>query len=694
MSSPSALSLEEWYSEYAPLTESQRLSVSELSAFVSAADNVASPSADAHVAANDERSDDSPDTNMYCWLATKAIEKEVSERADYEPVLEKLRTSMKELDRLMDGVQCARGRMAQLRAGLAFVQDSSAELMSRASTLVHEQTQLEELHEQIMLRLQYFSVLTQATTMLSDEAAVESPDFAMTEHRLCLALQFMQSHPQYKDAQVYQIRIVNGLQRAMSLVKQAFQRHGTGLEANAQKQLQENEVVMDPAKDSLTGMYTAFEGLYERFHSHLETLARLAQMSDDFRNVQCEFDALWVKWRTALVHTCYNRCLAALREAPLEEQLQEAVDIAQKYSAKESQLYVHIFPADSEAVTRIVRHLGEQLQAWLSSRINTNSIETLARLCAIVTNGTDGQWCEPVVHNLSVRLEKTAMMWVKSDVAAFKPVADDLDYPARLKTTTQEDSIASPSTWYPPVRGVHDLLKALHSMSPHNFAVVSLRAIEACESKVHEASTSMRDGKFGGDDGDAADALLFEWKHYVVLRDTLRLAEERLASKAPVASGVSFAMQSVWTIASLATVSDDKAAVDALRAHLEAKIERVIEDLGAFLCASLALPLQIYEKQPLKSPSKAWAAWQTFQQSLDVNLDLIRNKIRMYVQTADMPVLVHTILTPLRATYDTFLESLAELSGNDADDAVAAQHLRTLQHTNELQKQLAQRLSL
>lgn len=688
-SKAASLSLEEWYSDYAPLTDAQRLSVSELSAFIS--DNT-EPLTDNTVARND--TDPEPDTtshsSLFCWMASKALDRECTSRTNYEPMIEALRTSVKEIGALMDGVYKAQNCMSQLRAGLAYVQDSSSELMTHASTMVHEQTDLEDLHEQIMQRLQNFFVLSQTASMLSDTADIESPGFFDAVQQLCLALKFMDAHTQYKDAHVYRIRIENALLRAMTLVKLAFQRTGTKLVQDAPLHKLD---AWDPSCDDVQRvMYAPFHVLHNKFHAHLETMAQQAQSSEEVRGMQQEYDRLWIQWRISLVREYFSRTMGQLQDVdPLPQRLERAVNVAQALYACEKGLYLYIFPRRTpEVVSLIMKDTGEQLARWMSTRINASStIEELVHLCTTTTKYPDSVWCEPVVQDLSVRLEKCALMQIKDKVAAFKPSANDLDYPARLSLGHQNQH----ATWYAPVQTVYDMLHLLHvHMSPKNLVHVTLRAIEASEVKVQEASHSMRDGKFGGDDGDASDALLFAWRHYSVLRELLSLAEKRCESKTPVSTGLSLAMQSVWTVASLAMASDDFDALRDMHTHLDTLVERTVQDAGTFLCASLALPLQIYERQTAKSPSKALAAWHTFQQSLDVNLELVKGKLHAYVPTNNLSTLIQATLTPLHATYNVFLTGLPQLSGNDTDDMAAAQQLHSLPQADDLRAQLAQRL--
>lgn len=685
-----SLSLEEWYSDYAPLTDVQRLSVSELSAFIS---DEAEPFTASTAARNDtdRESDTTSPSSLFFWMVSKARDRRCASRTNYEPMVEALRTSIKEIGALMDGVCRAQKCMSQLRAGLAYVQDSSSELMTHASTMVQEQTDLENLHEQIMQRLQNFSVLSQTAPMLSDTADIESPEFFDAIQLLCHALQFMDAHAQYKDAHVYRIRIENALLRAMTLVKLAFQRTGTKLVQDAP--LHELNA-WDPSCDDVQRvMYAPFHKLRNKFHAHLETLAQQAQFSEDVHEMQHEYDRLWAQWRKSLVHEYFSRTLDQLHDAdPLLHRLERAVDVAQALYACEKELYFYIFSRKTpEAVSHIMKDTGEQLGRWMSTRISPSStIEELVRLCITTTKYPYSAWCETVIQDLSVRLEKCALMQIKDKVAAFKPSTDDLDYPARLSLEHQNQH----DTWYAPVQTTYDMLHLLQVyMSPKNFIHVTLRAIEASEAKVQEASHSMRDGKFGGDDGDASDALLFAWLHYSVLRELLSLAEKRCESKPPVSTGLSLAMQSVWTVASLAMASDDLDALRDMHTHLDTLVERTLQDAGTFLCASLALPLQIYERESAKSPIKALAAWHTFQQSLDVNLDLVKSKLHVYVPASDLSKLIQATLTPLHTTYNAFLIGLPQLSVIDTDDTAASQELHSLPQADELQAQLAQRLT-
>ena len=726
-SSVAPLSLDEWYVQYAPLSDTQRMSVSRLSAWVSA-DEPGPPSEATQAIDESEGDQDGLSLNFSYWLHSVIKRHKDASRTPFTNELDMLRTCMNEIEERLDDVHRAQGRIVQLRTGLEYVQESSSELMHYASALLNEQVDLEGLHEQIMLRLQYFSVLPQATAILSEtDAHVETTEFLSTIERLCVALQFMECHPRYKDTQVFRIRIENALQRAMSLVKQAFQREGNVCMSEAQSQVQAltkgaldagTHTSMNPTAPSMQqAIYASFASLQPKFQAFFEHLRQLASQKADFCDIQREFDSIWIRWRTPLIHDAYAMCLNAFCDnEPLEQQLRHATYSAHEYYGHEMQLFLHVNARTSdnaEPVKRILQTVGEQLHAWLSQRIETAPLNVLSLICSIVVSYGGESWCEPVLRDLSTRMEKSASTLLKTDVIGYSPSTNDLDGSAiRARTTVttttttdmhttfaaaQQTGTNAYATWYAPVRTVYDILHTLHTRVPaHNFVHMTLKCIEACEAQVRNASKSMQDGKFGGDDGDAADALLFSWRHYRVLRDLLHLAEKQLSSDksgGQVISASHTAMQSLWTVTGLMSASDDQQALRTMREHLDTLIEHTVTEVGAFMAASLALPLQIYERQSIKTPSKAFAAWETFQQSLDVNLDTEKRKIQAYVHANDVPILVQAILAPLRATYETFLSSLTHLSATDANDLVTAQKLRTLQRTDELQVQLAQRFA-
>lgn len=129
-----ALSLDDWYSQYAPLSDAQRVSVSRVSAWVS----TQADRADAAL----QESDSAPPpraTSLTHRLASIAAQQAQALHPDDTHEMDLLQDGVRELDSLTAQVAELQASMAQLRAGLAFVQDSSSDLMGQASHYLHDQ---------------------------------------------------------------------------------------------------------------------------------------------------------------------------------------------------------------------------------------------------------------------------------------------------------------------------------------------------------------------------------------------------------------------------------------------------------------------------------------------------------------------------------------------------------------------------
>ena len=122
--------------------------------------------------------------------------------------------------------------------------------------------------------------------------------------------------------------------------------------------------------------------------------------------------------------------------------------------------------------------------------------------------------------------------------------------------------------------------------------------------------------------------------------------------------------------------------------------------------SNLALPLQIFlvqsEKQNSEAndPGKALVAWATFQQSLEVNLDELRDKVFIYIsdEAACQNILESAVVrgsdssqSRTMATYDAYLARVANIVDH-APDAEVKNQLRALDRSDKVQTMLKQRL--
>ena len=90
-SSAAPLSLDEWYVQYAPLSDAQRMSVSRLSAWVSA-DEPGAPTEATQAIDESEGEQDGLNLNFSCWLHSVTKKHEDASRTTFANELGMLRT--------------------------------------------------------------------------------------------------------------------------------------------------------------------------------------------------------------------------------------------------------------------------------------------------------------------------------------------------------------------------------------------------------------------------------------------------------------------------------------------------------------------------------------------------------------------------------------------------------------------------
>lgn len=485
-----AFSLEDWYTDLAPLQETQRLSVSRVSAW----------SSESVKEAEAEETPRAPEPSLAALLDTLTTEIDEEDAARYDTHLCIITDCIRELDELLATADAAQLNMEELRTGLTFVEESTRELLGQTEDLLQMQTKLEGLHEQIGLRLSYFSVLPQATALASSSSLdlVDQPAFLDMLKRLELALQFMSTHIHYADAQLYQMRLSHCLLRFLTMVHTQFVKHGADDTDAALAQLQEVNRIRDFTSEAGTlDLYSGpmTEALYGRFIPLQSTFRPLLEMMEafesparapvpaagkaasastgDIHDVVQECRTVLVRWRTTLAKEALRMYLndhtRRMQHDPSDQALltscEQAALFVHGLACQEVALYTTFFRATlqedhtpSSVLGRLLHALGEQLLSFIETLVPQHATpDQLASVCnlfqtipapkatalPLATKGVDpmdaGQqhqcalmWTQPVLHELCARLVRSAQAMLTKNILAFTPKADDLLYPQCL----------------------------------------------------------------------------------------------------------------------------------------------------------------------------------------------------------------------------------------------------------------------
>ncbi|SJX65834.1 related to conserved oligomeric Golgi complex component 3 [Sporisorium reilianum f. sp. reilianum] len=264
------LQLDHWANDKAPITSSQRASVNRLaewlhrnsSDFKQQQQRQPPPSSQPVVehagkddAANESAVDDAAVTNsveltsiktsdsialpdagaplasaqsFLAWYTQLSDSVTSSTQTSHRQALQRISDTTNTADQLLAQLEACQVNVSELRAGTAFVQDSSRGIREQAQSLLDSQTHLDTLAEEVASRLSFFTLLPYATNMLSspDSTIVYSQSFLELMDQLDMALLFLQQEPakSYRDAALYRMRYAQCVTRAATLAKMAVVR--------------------------------------------------------------------------------------------------------------------------------------------------------------------------------------------------------------------------------------------------------------------------------------------------------------------------------------------------------------------------------------------------------------------------------------------------------------------------------------
>ncbi|SPC62091.1 related to conserved oligomeric Golgi complex component 3 [Ustilago sp. UG-2017b] len=184
-----------------------------------------------------------------------------STQTSHRQALERISEATSTADDLLAQLEACQVNLSELRAGTAFVQDSSRGIREQAQALLDSQTHLDTFAEDIASRLSFFTLLPYATNMLSspDSSIVYSTSFLELMDQLDMALLFLHQAParSYRDAALYRMRYSHCLTRAATLAKMAVVRDIKSQAESTAQRVKQMEARRESAVDAKAAPATA-----------------------------------------------------------------------------------------------------------------------------------------------------------------------------------------------------------------------------------------------------------------------------------------------------------------------------------------------------------------------------------------------------------------------------------------------------
>ncbi|KAG7092186.1 hypothetical protein E1B28_008555 [Marasmius oreades] len=198
---------------------------------------------------------------FYDWYAL--IERSVahSQDAHFRAHVSMVAHHLDTCDYLVQGVETVEREVESMLKEWKAVEDGGKNLKESCERVLDERDKITRLEEELSQRLEYFQELDHATRMLNHpgESLVLQSDFLYMVERVDICIDYLKSHRQFKEAELYLLRFTQCLTRAMTLIKMYFVGSLRAMASDITRRLSENKSFSQETAHHL--LYTRFLSL-------------------------------------------------------------------------------------------------------------------------------------------------------------------------------------------------------------------------------------------------------------------------------------------------------------------------------------------------------------------------------------------------------------------------------------------------
>uniref|UniRef100_A0A1B6LLU1 Conserved oligomeric Golgi complex subunit 3 n=1 Tax=Graphocephala atropunctata TaxID=36148 RepID=A0A1B6LLU1_9HEMI len=503
------------------------------------------------------------------WYSS--LEKEWIEDEDliYTNYCKQLAERKDECSQLLAQVESALSHLNELNKEYRQVTNRTNSLHQVSEQLLADQVKLSDINNAVSERLHQFKVLQLITRRLESPAlSVTSTTFTQLLDQLDEAIQYMQSHPDYKEATVYLARYQHCLSRAVSLLRNFV----TNVLTQATQQ-----TASYPSSDA--SHYARFQASALKLKPILQLIEERSSKFPEYENLLSDCQQLYLAQRESLISESVLTTVRGLADNMTGDHCsltRSACAFLIHVSQDELRLYHQFFVFPSQLFTSYLEGLCTSLYDTLRPLvIHMKHLETLAEQCSILRHEmiqeqvqnnpaaleAFGRVAEQLLQDVQERLVFRAHLYLKSDIADYNPSPGDLAYPEKLEmmesiaqslhdqemaalsrsesraslvsigsTTSQEVArintnqrnlqSSSPGDlhgmWYPPVRRTLVCLSRLYRCIERPiFQGLSQEALTMCIQSINSAADTIKANK------TSLDGELFQIKHLLILREQI-----------------------------------------------------------------------------------------------------------------------------------------------------------------------------
>ena len=509
------------------LEDEQKDYILQLASWASENSEIDLPSADVAKSLEADHSDSIQNAQQfYEWFHLVEKTMKSHQESGYRDYITVLKEHFTRCNSIITGINTSLEYLENLTNQYRTVSHTTEALHDSCEMLMQEQTNLEDIRNNISQQLIYFTEHENIGTKLNSSSLnVMGEAFIPMMLKIDECVEFMKEHPHYKESEVYLAKYQQCLARALTILRSYVV--STIKSCCANLPMPAVPIPSDPI----------FAQLYSKFQLQGPKVKTLMQQIEENSSKNVEY--------LQVMQDCYT-CYCYQRQTLLMPSITNEIDRLYKLHSNdhctfirlscmmliricedEHALYHCFFSQYDIRLQGLLENISSQLYDYFRPMIIKQlHLESLADMCSVIKNDiiedqvkrkgscleAFGLLALQMLEDAQERLSFRTQAFIQSDIVSFAPVAGDLAYPEKLSQNLSNEY----GMWYPTVKRTLICLSKLYRCTNKQvFESLAQESLSACIESLKSASKSIEESK------SSLDAQLFLIKHLLILREQI-----------------------------------------------------------------------------------------------------------------------------------------------------------------------------
>ncbi|CAG05904.1 unnamed protein product, partial [Tetraodon nigroviridis] len=414
---------------------------------------------------------------FFSWFAKLQTKMDQDENVKYRQTRDDLYCYQEQCDAILKDVSAALEHLDSLQKQYLFVSNKTGTLHEACEQLLKEQSELVDLAESIQQKLSYFNELENINTKLNSPVlSVNSEGFIPMLSKLDDCIEYVSSHPNFKDYPVYLTKFKQCLSKAMHFMKVHIVNTMQNLTSQLIKRVSRSQTsitrtrficefhlvillflsLQDPmnltsADNAFTLYYVKYRAAAPKVRSLIEQIEERAEKIPEYHRLLDEIHQCYLDQREQLLRPSITSTITDLTNQNCKDHcalVRSGCAFMVHVCQDEHQLYNEFFSKATSKLDELLEKLCLSLYDVLRPLIiHIIHLETLSELCSILKNemledhvqnntaqlGAFDAVVKQMLEDVQERLVYRTHIYIQTDITGYKPAPGDLAYPEKLE---------------------------------------------------------------------------------------------------------------------------------------------------------------------------------------------------------------------------------------------------------------------